>query len=227
MLGYIITSKYADGLPLYRLEQMFKRLGQEVSCTSMAHWIIRLDEVFQPLMNLLREEQNHATYLQADETRIQVLKEEGKTAQSDKWMWVTRGGPPGRPSVLFEYDPSRAGSVPVRLLDGFSGILQADGYSGYSQVCKESGLTGLAAGIMRSAQIHRSDPGRAVRCEGQDKPGKASNWPDVALGYIGKLYAIEREQKERSDAERYQARQTRSMPCWRSSKPGWTITSAR
>ena len=108
LLGYIITSKYADGLPLYRLEQMFKRLGQEVSRTSMAHWIIRLDEVFQPLMNLLREEQNHATYLQADETRIQVLKEEGKTAQSDKWMWVTRGGPPGLPSVLFEYDPSRA-----------------------------------------------------------------------------------------------------------------------
>ena len=44
----------------------------------------------------------------------------------------------GPPSVLFEYDPSRAGSVPVRLLDGFSGILQADGYSGYSQVCKEA-----------------------------------------------------------------------------------------
>ncbi len=47
----------------------------------MAHWIIRLDPVFQPLMNLLREEQNNATYLQADETRIQVLKEAGKTAQ--------------------------------------------------------------------------------------------------------------------------------------------------
>ena len=66
LLGYLITSKYADGLPLYRLEQMFKRLGQEVSRTSMAHWIIRLDEVFQPLMNLLREEQNNAAYLQAD-----------------------------------------------------------------------------------------------------------------------------------------------------------------
>jgi transposase len=75
LLGYIITSKYADGLPLYRLEQMFKRLGQEVSRTSMAHWIIRLDEVFQPLINLLREEQNNATYLQADETRIQLLKD--------------------------------------------------------------------------------------------------------------------------------------------------------
>lgn len=210
LLGYIITSKYADGLPLYRLEQMFKRLGQEVSRTSMAHWIIRLDEVFQPLMNLLREEQNNATYLQADETRIQVLKEEGKTAQSDKWMWVTRGGPPGRPSVLFEYDPSRAGSVPVRLLDGFSGILQADGYSGYSQVCKESGLTRIGCWDHARRKFIEATQAAPSVAKGKSKPGASK--ADVAPGYIGKLYAIEREQKERSDAERYQARQTRSMP---------------
>ena len=210
LLGYIITSKYADGLPLYRLEQMFKRLGQEVSRTSMAHWIIRLDEVFQPLMNLLREEQNHATYLQADETRIQVLKEEGKTAQSDKWMWVTRGGPPGRSSVLFAYDPSRAGSVPVRLLEGFSGILQADGYSGYSQVCKESGLTRIGCWDHARRKFIEATQATPTVAKGKSKPGASK--ADVALGYIGKLYAIEREQKERSDAERYQARQTRSMP---------------
>ena len=210
LLGYIITSKYADGLPLYRLEQMFKRLGQEVSRTSMAHWIIRLDEVFQPLMNLLREEQNHATYLQADETRIQVLKEEGKTAQSDKWMWVTRGGPPGRPSVLFEYDPSRAGSVPVRLLDGFSGVLQADGYSGYSQVCKQSGLTRIGCWDHARRKFIEATQATPSVAKGKSKPGASK--ADVALGYISKLYAIEREQKERSDAERYQARQTRSMP---------------
>ena len=210
LLGYIITSKYADGLPLYRLEQMFKRLGQEVSRTSMAHWIIRLDEVFQPLMNLLREEQNHATYLQADETRIQVLKEKGKTAQSDKWMWVTRGGPPGRPSVLFEYDPSRAGSVPVRLLDGFSGVLQADGYSGYSQVCKQSGLTRIGCWDHARRKFIEATQAVPSVAKGKSKPGASK--AGVALGYIGKLYAIEREQKERSDAERYQARQTRSMP---------------
>ena len=210
LLGYIITSKYADGLPLYRLEQMFKRLGQEVSRTSMAHWIIRLDEVFQPLMNLLREEQNHATYLQADETRIQVLKEEGKTAQSDKWMWVTRGGPPGHPSVLFEYDPSRAGSVPVRLLEGFSGILQADGYSGYSKVCKESELTRIGCWDHARRKFIEATQAAPSVAKGKGKPGASK--ADVALGYIGKLYAIEREQKERSDAERYQARQTRSMP---------------
>ncbi|MCU2683539.1 IS66 family transposase [Enterobacter hormaechei subsp. xiangfangensis] len=210
LLGYIITSKYADGLPLYRLEQMFKRLGQEVSRTNMAHWIIRLDEVFQPLMNLLREEQNLATYLQADETRIQVLKEEGKTAQSDKWMWVTRGGPPGRPSVLFEYDPSRAGSIPVRLLDGFSGVLQADGYSGYSQVCKQSGLTRIGCWDHARRKFIEATQATPSVAKGKSKPGASK--ADVALGYIGKLYAIEREQKERSDAERYQARQTRSVP---------------
>jgi hypothetical protein len=107
----------------------------------MAHWIIRLDEVFKPLIHLMREAQNSAAYLQADETRIQVLKEDGKTAQSDKWMWVTRGGPPGQPSVLFAYDPSRSGAVPVRLLDDFKGVLQADGYSGYAQICSANKLT--------------------------------------------------------------------------------------
>ena len=56
-------------------------------------------------------------------------------------MWVIRGGPPGQLSVLFEYDPSRAGSVAVRLLDDFEGVLQADGYSGYSAVCKANSIT--------------------------------------------------------------------------------------
>ena len=51
LLSYIITSKYADGLPLYRLEHMLKRLGHEISCTSMAHWVVRLDDVFKPLIN--------------------------------------------------------------------------------------------------------------------------------------------------------------------------------
>ena len=97
LLANIMVSKYADGLPLYRQESILKRYGHEVSRTNMAHWIIRLEDVFKPLMTLMRENQNASDYLQMDETRIQVLKEEGKTAQSDQWMWVTRGGPAGPP----------------------------------------------------------------------------------------------------------------------------------
>ena len=79
---------------------------------------------------LLWEDNGFIRFLQADETRIQVLKEDGKAAQSQKWMWVTRGGPPDRPSLLFAYDPGRSGAVAGRLLDGFTGILQVDGYTG-------------------------------------------------------------------------------------------------
>ena len=99
LLAYIIASKYADGLPLYRLEGMLRRYGGDISRSNMANWIVRLQDVFQPLINLIREVQLEGNYLQADETRIQVLKEAGKTAQSDKWMWVIRGGPPDKQSV--------------------------------------------------------------------------------------------------------------------------------
>ncbi len=209
LLAYIITSKYADGLPLYRLEQMLTRLGHEVSRTSMAHWVIRLDEVFKPLMNLMREVQNSGRYLQADETRIQVLKEDGRTAQSDKWMWVTRGGPPHQPSVLFEYDPSRSGSVPVRLLDDFAGILQADGYAGYAQVCRENDITRI--GCWDHARRKYVEAVKGMPPGGKGKKGKVSK-ADVALGYIRKLYAIEREIKDRNEADRYQVRQAMSVP---------------
>ncbi len=86
LLAYIITSKYADGLTLYRLDGMLARLGHEIGRNNMANWIIRLDDVFKPLINLMREQQNLGRYIQANETRIQVLKETGETAQSDKWM---------------------------------------------------------------------------------------------------------------------------------------------
>jgi len=80
-------------------------------------------------------------YCQVGETRIQVLKEPGKSATSDKWMWLIRGGPPDQPVVIFEYDASRSAKVPSRLLEGFSGTLQTDGYAGYNQVCRDNNIT--------------------------------------------------------------------------------------
>lgn len=220
LLAYLITSKYADGLPLYRQEQMLRRLGHEVSRTSMAHWIIRLNGVFKPLINLMREEQNRSDYLQADETRIQVLKEDGKTAQSDKWMWVTRGGPPDHPSVLFEYDPSRGGKVPVRLLDDFSGILQADGYSGYGKVCAANQLTRI--GCWDHARRKFVEASKAATSKGKKRqPSKA----DVALSHIRKLYIVEKAARDLSEAERYRLRQEKSLPLLKAFK-AWLEVNA-
>jgi transposase len=64
-----------------------------------------------------------------------------KSATSDKWMRLIRGGPPKQPVLLFEYDAPRSAAVPSRLLDGFSGTLQTDGYAGYNKVCEQNNIT--------------------------------------------------------------------------------------
>lgn len=210
LIAQVITAKYADGLPLHRQQQMFKRLGHEISRSNMARWLVRLAPLLDPLIEQLRASQNGADYLQADESRMPVLKENGKTVQSDKWMWVTRGGPPGQPSVLFAYDPSRAGSVPVRLLDGFRGILQADGYSGYGQVCRTNGLTRI--GCWDHARRKFVE---AVKAEPKNAKGKANkvSLANRALGHIRKLYLIERDAEALDDDGRYRLRQAEAIPC--------------
>jgi len=211
LLAYLITAKYADGLPLYRLEGILRREGHGVSRSVMANWIIRLEEVFRPLLNLMREEQNSYHYLQADETRIQVLKEDGKKAQSQKWMWVTRGGPPDKPSVLFAYDPSRSGEVPVRLLDGFTGILQVDGYVGYGLVCEQQGIRRI--GCWDHARRHFVDAAQAgAPGKGKGKTKGRVSKADMALSHIRALYRIESEIADRDPDEKYRVRQTLSVP---------------
>lgn len=207
LLAQIITAKYADGLPLYRQEGILKRYGGDISRSNMANWIIRLDDVFKPLMNLIREEQNSSDYLQADETRIKVLKETGKTAQSDKWMWVIRGGPPDKPAVMFHYDPSRAGKVPVRLLDDFSGVLQADGYSGYAPVCRANNITRIGCWDHARRKFVEASKAAAVT-KPKGPPAKA----DVALSKIRKLYALEAKIAEQEPSQKQKARQTIAIP---------------
>ena len=83
-------------------------------------------------------------YLLMDETTVQVLKEPGKTPESESQLWAQMSAGPEPPIVLFEYDPTRAGDVPKRLLAGFTGALHTDGYSGYVPVVREQGLVHLA-----------------------------------------------------------------------------------
>ncbi|HAT48879.1 MAG TPA: IS66 family transposase, partial [Alphaproteobacteria bacterium] len=72
--------------------------------------------------------------IQMDETGVQVLKEPDRPATSKSFMWIQRGGAPDRRIILFDYDPSRSGQVPLGLLTEYRGWLQTDGYSGYSAV---------------------------------------------------------------------------------------------
>jgi len=207
LLAYLLVAKYADALPLYRLEQILKRYGGSISRTTMANWIIRLDDVFKPLINLLREHQLSGDYLQADETRIQVLKETGTSAKSDKWMWLVRGGPPGQPAVLFAYDASRSEEVPARLLDGFEGVLQTDGYSGYNKVCRENPIIRIGCWDHARRKFVEASKAAPAKKKG-DKVSKA----DVAIGKIRELYRIEDKLKELDPAQKTEQRNPLSRP---------------
>ena len=207
LLAYILIAKYADALPLYRLEKILERYGGNISRTAMANWIIRLDDVFKPLINLLQEHQRGGDYLQADETRIQVLKEDGKVATSDKWMWLIRGGPPNQPVVLFHYDASRSEDVPSRLLDGFAGVLQTDGYAGYNKVCRENPITRIGCWDHARRKFVEASKATPAKKKGQ-KVSKA----DVAIGKIRKLYAIEQRIKDLKPDQKTEQRQQLAQP---------------
>lgn len=205
LLAYLIIAKYMDGLPLYRLEGILKRYGGDVTRTSMASWIISLAAQCQPLINLMREHQLSGQIIQIDETRIQVHKELGYVATGNKYMWVTLGGPPNNPVVLFDYDPSRSHEVPLRLLDGYEGYLQSDGYRGYDTVSAKLNLIQLGCWDhcrrkFKEAQI------------AQLKTGTGQSKADIALIKIGKLYDIEREIKDLSAQKKHSQRQQRSLP---------------
>jgi transposase len=203
LLAMLLTVKFADGLSLARFEYVLERAGVAVPRQTLARWVIGAAGVLQPLHNLMRDELFNASVIHMDETVVQVLKEPGKSPTSQSYMWVQTGGPPERPVVVFDYDPSRSGKVPVRLLEGYQGYLMTDGYDGYNALAKAEGIEHLAC----LAHARRRFV-EATRVQPKGKRGRA----DEAIELIGRLYGIEREYKEAKDDERLVARRTRSVP---------------
>lgn len=205
-LSHIVVGKYVDGLPLYRQEQGIKRLGVELPRSTLANWMIKAGVFVQPLINLLRESMLDYDIIAMDETRCQVLKEPGKTPQSQSFMWIQRGGPPDQPIVLFDYDPSRSQQVPVRLLQDYRGYLQTDGYEGYNKVCSQNGIVQLGCWAHARRKFDE-----ALKSQGKLKVKKVS-LAATGLKRIQCLYAVERQAKELTPVQRYELRQSRSIP---------------
>ncbi|MCF6226791.1 MAG: IS66 family transposase [Xanthomonadales bacterium] len=204
LLAHISVSKYQDALPLYRQETILRRIGVEIPRATLANWMIRSGKLIQPLINLLRDQMLDYDIIQMDETTVQVLKEPDKRAQSKSYIWLQRGGPPGKPVVLYDYDPGRSSQVPKRLLEGFSGYLQTDGYDGYNAVVAANGLVHL--GCMAHARRRFND---AVKAQGRNKKrGQAHR----GLSLIRQLYRVETLARKLTVEERYAMRQQQATP---------------
>ena len=137
MVAWCMYQKYAMALPLYRQEQNWLQSGIELSRTTMANWIITcadryLIHVYRYFHRKLLERQ----FLMADETRIQVLAEPERRAQTQSFMWAVRSGEDGLPAIItYGYTQTRARYNIEQFLEGYQGgYLQTDGYQGYNNL---------------------------------------------------------------------------------------------
>jgi len=116
LLSAIITAKFCDHLPLYRLENIFKRESIDLSRQTMSQWVLKASAAVVPLVNLLQESLLNYGISFADETPLQVLREPGKEAKTTSYIWCFAGGPPDERKIIYQYHPSRSASIPECVL---------------------------------------------------------------------------------------------------------------
>lgn len=148
LLAHILTAKFCDGLPFYRQERQFDRLGVSLPRATMCNWAMKVAEICQPLLELLKKQIRSGPLINMDETTVQVLEEPGRSPSSKSYMWVCRGGLSEKPAFLYHYAPSRSSQVAAVLLADYRGVVQTDGYAGYDFLDAKEDIFMAAAGLM-------------------------------------------------------------------------------
>ena len=126
-----IVGKYADHNPLYRQSVIFLRdAGIDISRATMCGWVMTVGELLAPVVRAMRRELLSGSYIQADETTVDVQMHDrrGKNHQAYLWQYGTPGG-----ATIFDFRMGRGREGPARFLDKFEGILQTDGYAAYDR----------------------------------------------------------------------------------------------
>src|SRR5271167_76093 len=203
LVADVVVRKYADHCPLYRQAQILERQGIEIDRATLAFWVGYASAELKPLWQQIRESLLGSARLFVDETRAPVLDPgRGRTKNGYFWTLARDDRPWGGqepPAVLYSYAPGRGAEHAVTLLQGFTGVLQTDGYAAYQ------GLTNL-----------RRDGGRVtlahcwahVRRKFYDiAQGSPSPIAAEALRRIAALYEIEAEIRGLSAEARRAVRQ--------------------
>lgn len=127
-----VISKYCDHQPLYRQSAMLERdTGLELSRATLDGWVLRVGELLIPMVAAMRRELVSGSYIQADETPVDVQMHEGRGRNHQAYLW--QYGRPGG-TVVFDFRLGRGRDGPKQFLRQFEGILQTDGYVAYDQI---------------------------------------------------------------------------------------------
>ncbi|MGN9227021.1 IS66 family transposase [Catenibacterium mitsuokai] len=203
VLSQVITDKFVNHMPLYRQEAEWKRLGLDLSRTTMANWlIIASREYFIPIVNRMHEILVEEKYLHSDETPVQVLNEPGKPATSKSYMWVYSSiRESSKPIRIFEYKPDRKAENPQKFLENFSGTLISDGYGGYNNI---EGVVNAYCWAHARRKFYEALPA--------DMKDASDTLAYTGLKKIAKLFAIEKEIDTFPPEDKVKIRQEKSKP---------------
>jgi transposase len=216
LLAHVITSKYADHLPLYRQERILERFGVSLSRSTLCDWMAAAAALVTPLFLLMVQRVLQSRVLHTDDTSVPVQDpKQDQTKTGRLWVYL---GDDDHPYNVFDYTPNRSRDGPAQFLQNFRGYLQADAFGGYDGIY----LTQPVIEVGCNAHARRkffeakdSDPPRALQ----------------ALAYYRQLYDVEREatenverafrrrretevvrQRDLLEAERLRLRQEKSVP---------------
>ena len=201
VIAYIMAQKYLMHLPLYRLEEDFKRQGVSINRQNMANWIIQVClGLLQLIYDCLCKKVLEHTILHSDDTGIKVLREPGKESQSKSTMWLYRTGSDSQtPVAVYEYQPNRNGEHPENFLDGWHGYCHTDGFQGYHNL-----VNVIIVGCW--AHVRRKFNDAFKISEAPDSPAT------IGLDYCNQLFMLERKFANMSPEERFMAREEFSKP---------------
>src|SRR6185312_7026939 len=204
LLAHVLVAKFADHLPLYRQSEIYERAGVELKRSTLADWVGQCAALLRPLVDALGRHVMAGDRVHADDTPVPVLAPgAGKTKLGRLWAYLRDERPyagTAAPAVLYRYNPDRRAEHPRAHLAGFSGVLHADGYTGFG-------------GLYDSGHVAEAACWAHARREFYDLhvSGKAPLATE-AITRIQALYAIEDDARGRRPDERRQIRQTRAKP---------------
>ncbi|MGA3093631.1 MAG: IS66 family transposase [Terriglobales bacterium] len=195
LLAYIVTSKFSDYLPLYRLEDIFERQGFEISRATQSIWCGDVADLVEPLYKLMAERVRQSHVVATDDT-IMPMQSVGKTKSARMWVYV---GDEAHAYNVFAFTLHRGRDGPKYFLGDYQQVLLADGYGGYD-------------GVVAGNAITRAGCWSHCRRKFVDAEKVAPEMAREAVDLIGDLFRVERQAKDFSGEQRLALRRDKSAP---------------
>ena len=186
LIAHTLILKYQHAMPLYRQEKYFDMMGIMLSRQTLCNWTMSAAEALVPVYNHMKKELLSRRYINADETTLKVINDNGKDSKSKKYMWLYMSNTHSKSVILYDYQSTRSSSCPKNFLGDFSGFLQTDGYNGYNSVSNATRVYCLAH-IRRYFHNIISD---------LDEESLKNSKAALGFNYCGEIYKLEKELRE-------------------------------